>query len=342
MTVAPSRPRIAVTFGDPAGIGPELAARLLTRVETLERASVFVLADRDEYERAFTDIGLPMVPVSDSPRAGHVVLLSDDSSPADAIPVKQVSAEAGHRALHQLRRAVALARQGAIDAIVFLPLNKTSMHLAGMAEEDELRWFAKHLDFEGTTSELNVLGSLWTARVTSHIPMSRVAEHITIPAVSATIRLLHTVLRDSGKKHPRIAVSALNPHAGENGNFGREEIDVIAPAVQAAGAAGMDVTGPYPADTVFLAARRGDFDGVVTMYHDQGQIAMKLIGFDAGVTVQGGLPVTIATPAHGTAFDIVGTGAAHTGSTENAFDIAVAIASRRARPERHVGNAPFG
>lgn len=132
---------------------------------------------------------------------------------------------------------------------------------------------------------------------------------------------------ESGIESPRLAICALNPHAGENGNFGRQEIDHIAPAVQDARQQGMDVTGPFPCDTIFLKRER--FDGIVTMYHDQGQIAMKLLGFDGGVTVQGGLPVVIATPAHGTAFDIVGKNVAGMQSMQNAFDIAVTMAERR-------------
>lgn len=323
------RPRIAITLGDPAGIGPELVARVLSRPGVLDDNDVVLLADRAEVDAAFADARLPVVPLSDEPRAGAVTLLDDGSAPATSIPVREVSQAAGERAMHQLRRAVDLAREGRVGGIVFAPLNKTSLHLAGMQEEDELRWFAKELGHQGTTSELNVLDDLWTARVTSHIPISAVAARITPDSVHATIRLLHDVLRDAGIE-PRLGVCALNPHAGENGNFGREEIDAIAPGVQAASAEGIDVRGPFPSDTIFLAARRGDFNGVVTMYHDQGQIAMKLIGFSGAVTIQGGLPVSIATPAHGTAFEIVGEGKADPTSTANAFDIAAAVASRHA------------
>lgn len=321
------RPRIALTLGDPAGIGPELIARVLSRPGVLDANDVTLLADRAEVEAAFADARLPMVPIHDEPTPGAVTLLDDASAPDTPIPVRQVSQAAGERAMHQLRRAVELARDGRVGAIVFAPLNKTSLHLAGMQEEDELRWFAKELGHRGTTSELNVLDGLWTARVTSHIPISAVAARITPESVRATIRLLHEVLRDAGIE-PQIGVCALNPHAGENGNFGREEIDAIAPGVQSAAEDGIDVRGPFPSDTIFLAARRGDFNGVVTMYHDQGQIAMKLIGFSGAVTIQGGLPVSIATPAHGTAFEIVGQGVADPTSTANAFDIAAAVAGR--------------
>lgn len=327
MSESAARPSIAVTLGDPAGIGPELAARLLAVPQNLEKAQVFLLADRSELEEAERAAGVS-VPLSSDPVPGAVVLLEDGTAPAPgSIPQKQVSEEAGARTLHQLRRALELARRGEVEAILFTPLNKTSLHLAGMHEEDELRWFAQELDHDGVTSELNILGGLWTARVTSHVAVQDVARGVTAENVEKAVRLLDGVLRDSGIARPRIGVAALNPHAGENGLFGREEIDEITPGIEAARAAGIDAEGPYPSDTIFLARER--FDGIVTQYHDQGQIAMKLLGFDGGVTVQGGLPVMIATPAHGTAFDIVGTGRANLTSTQNAYDIAVEVAARR-------------
>lgn len=327
MSQPAARPSIAVTLGDPAGIGPELAVRLLAEEATLELADVTLLADRAEVEAAAQAAGVTLR-LSEEPRPGHITLLDDASAPAETIPVGEVSEAAGARTLHQLRRAIALAREGRVQAIVFAPLNKTSLHLAGMHEEDELRWFAKEMRYDGVTSELNILPGLWTARVTSHVAVSEIARRITPESVHGAIRLLHDVLRDSGVEEPRLGVAALNPHNGENGLFGREEIDQITPGVRRAEADGMTVTGPLPCDTIFL--RRESFDGIVTMYHDQGQIAMKLLGFDGGVTVQGGLPVLVSTPAHGTAFDLVGTGRAALTSMRNAYGIAAAVASRHA------------
>jgi Pyridoxal phosphate biosynthesis protein len=322
-----TRPAIALTLGDPAGIGPELAAKLLADPKNREAADLYVLADRSEVDAAAAIAGVE-IPFSEVPRPGYATLLDDQSAPAEPIPPRQVSRQAGERTMHQLRRAVALANDGTVGAIVFTPLNKTSLHLGGMHEEDELRWFAKELGYEGTTSEINIIEGLWTARVTSHIGIRDVAERVTATGVTAAIELLNDLLRDSGIASPRLGVCALNPHNGENGIFGREEIDTIAPGVAVARSAGIDVQGPFPSDTIFLARDR--YDGIVTMYHDQGQIAIKLLGFDGGVTVQGGLPVVIATPAHGTAFDIVGKGVASVTSSQNALDIAIAIAGRRA------------
>ncbi len=163
------------------------------------------------------------------------------------------------------------------------------------------------------------------ARVTSHVPLKDVAELITETGILDAIDLIDGELKRAGNPAPRIGVAGLNPHAGDGGNFGREEIDVIAPAVERAKMEGYAVAGPYPADTIFVRAKKGEFDAVVTMYHDQGQIAMKLMGFGRGVTVQGGLPVPVTTPAHGTAYDIVGKGIAEIESTRQAFLIACRI-----------------
>jgi 4-hydroxythreonine-4-phosphate dehydrogenase len=185
---------------------------------------------------------------------------------------------------------------------------------------------ARYLGFEGYHGELNVLGDLMTTRVTSHIGIRDVADSISGEGVRNAIGLAEETLRRAGKARPRIAVAALNPHAGDNGKFGREEIDILEPEIRAAQERQMDVSGPWPSDTVFLKATRGEVDAVVTMYHDQGQIAIKLLGFERGVTVAGGLPIPVATPAHGTAFDIAGKNRANVGATRAAFDLLVRMA----------------
>ncbi|PRY57562.1 4-hydroxythreonine-4-phosphate dehydrogenase [Knoellia remsis] len=323
---ATTLPRIALTLGDPAGIGPELACRLLAEPANLARAQVLVLAEADEFAAACAEAGVE-VPVEDEPGAGHVTLVGA-GGPTTPVERQKVSKAAGARVMGDLEKALRLYEEGRVDSIMFTPLNKASLHLAGMNEEDELRWFAKQLGHEGVTSELNFVPGLVTSRVTSHIPLSGVAQRINATSVLDAIRLLDDVLKGSGIESPRLAVCALNPHAGENGQFGREEIEHIAPGVKLAQVEGIEASGPYPCDTIFISAKAGDYDGVVTMYHDQGQIAMKLMGFDRGVTVQGGLPVPICTPAHGTAFELVGTGKANLGPSQNAFDLAVSLGSR--------------
>ncbi|KAJ5032509.1 uncharacterized protein L3040_009111 [Drepanopeziza brunnea f. sp. 'multigermtubi'] len=321
------RPRLAVILGDPSGVGPELIAKLLSNPANSKKADIFLLADRSELDSAITDAGNVQVFLSDIAGPKGAQLLDDNTAALYPTARSEVSKASGERVIHQLKRALALAQEGKIDAIVFGPLNKSSLKLAGMKQEDELRWFADQLNFKGRTSEINVAGSLWTGRVTSHIGIEDVAERITAESTLEAIELLNRLRWESGLSSPRLGVCALNPHNGENGSFGRQEIDHIAPAVAAAQAKGINVQGPFPCDTIFI--KRDNFDGIVTMYHDQGQIAMKLLSFDGGVTMQGGLPIPVATPAHGTAFDIVGKNLAAITSTQNAFDIACTMAERR-------------
>ena len=201
------------------------------------------------------------------------------------------------------------------------------MTIAGLNAEDEHKYMARYLGFKGYHSEINVLDELMTTRVTSHIGIKDVAEKINQDAVKRAVNLANDTLLRAGNMRPRIAVAALNPHAGDNGKFGREEIDILEPAINSFQELQMNVSGPWPSDTVFLKAQRGEVDAVVTMYHDQGQIAIKLMGFERGVTVAGGLPIAVATPAHGTAFDIAGQNKANVGATKQAFDLLVRMAN---------------
>ncbi|MDT0317288.1 4-hydroxythreonine-4-phosphate dehydrogenase PdxA [Streptomyces millisiae] len=331
MTSAPPRPRVAVTLGDPAGIGPELVARLLADPGTTAAADLLLISDPAELALAEEDSGLT-IDYATTPTEGRPLLVDNGARrPAEPFERRRATEAGGRWAMDNLRVALDLAAKGEVDAILFAPLNKSSLHLAGLAESDELRWFEVVLGVEGFTSELNVLPGLWTSRVTSHISIAEVDAGITRERVAAAGRLLDGVLRGgAGIAAPRIGVCALNPHAGESGRFGRHEIDIIAPAVEDLRAEGIDATGPFPSDTIFLRARAGDFDGVLTMYHDQGQIAMKLMGFDGGVTIAGGLPIPICTPAHGTAFDLVGRRAATMGSMNNAFHLATRLGAAAA------------
>ena len=170
---------------------------------------------------------------------------------------------------------------------------------------------------------------LWTSRISSHVPLKEVPKYVVRQRIIDAAQLTYRSLQKNGVALPRIAVAGLNPHNGDGGTCGREEIDVIAPAVAELNELGMCIAGPFPADTIFLKARDGEFDAIVTMYHDQGQIAIKLMGFSQGVTVQGGLPIPITTPAHGTAYDIAGLGKANVDATANAFRIACRMGGAR-------------
>lgn len=308
---------VGLVLGDPAGIGAELAARLLASIDP---ASVVVIGDARQVE-AGARVAKVTVP-------GTKLVDTQNADPG-AIPLGKVSAEGGRAALENFTRGLDLARTGGVHALCFTPFNKQALHLAGNRFDDELRYAADYLGFRGPVSEFNVLERFWNARVTSHIPLKEVAAALSREKILEAIDLTHKAMKEAGFERPRIAVAALNPHAGEGGAFGREEIEVITPAVAAAQQKGIAASGPFPADTVYVAARDGRFDAVVSMYHDQGQIAFKLIGFAEGVTLLGGLPVPITTPAHGTAYDIAGRGIARDGAMRRAFDLAVSMARSR-------------
>jgi 4-hydroxythreonine-4-phosphate dehydrogenase len=215
---------------------------------------------------------------------------------------------------------------GEIDAICFAPLNKQAMKLGGLRHEDELHHFADYLGVTGYFCEFNTLGTLWTSRISSHIPLKDAASYLSAERIEQAAELIYRSLLANGVAAPKIGVAAFNPHGGDGGTCGREEIDIIEPAVRALQAREWPTEspfhGPFPADTIFLKAQAGEYQAIVTMYHDQGQIAIKLMGFSRGVTVQGGLPIPITTPAHGTAYDIAGLGNANVEATWQAFEIA--------------------
>jgi len=319
-------PTIALFAGDPAGIGHELVAKVLAAQDALPTARIRVIAHDASLAGAANEAGVTF----DLPRAASARSLPDapvaaldwDGARAPAFERGVASAANGTFMLSALALALDLQRRGEVDAVCFAPLNKAALRAGGMQQEDELRWFADFLGYHGPCGEFNVLENLWTSRVTSHVPLKDVAGLLTPERIAGAIALLHAGLRRAGHAAPRIGVCGLNPHNGDNGSFGREEIDVIAPGIALAATRGHAADGPYPADTIFVRAKNGAFDGVVTMYHDQGQIAMKLMGFERGVTVHGGLPVPITTPAHGTAYDIAGRGSANPQALVNALAIA--------------------
>lgn len=334
--------KIGVLLGDPNGVGPELAVKLLTEEDVRERADILVIGDervlRMGEKVAGTTVPINAVgDVADADWSGDALAFLDVPSikPEEITPGKATAA-GGRSCLKALSTALDLAKTGRIDGFCFAPLNKHALKLGGSPVADEHIFFARKLGFDGPFCEHNVLGDLWTTRVTSHIPLKDVCEHITPERILRAIRLAHNTLGSAGYDKPRIAVAALNPHAGDGGMFGREEIDVIAPTIEAAKAEGIDAHGPFAPDTIFVKARDGEFDAVVTMYHDQGQIAMKLMGFSRGVTVSGGLPVPITTPASGTAFDIVGKGIANAEGLCQAFFLVCRMAEAR-RAKRDSG-----
>lgn len=312
------KPRIAVLPGDPSGIGPEMTVKLLRRAQNLEAAELLLIADPLVLESGERSAGGPAL---DPLRLesldvlrfepGRPSLLVQNTMAGKPPVLGESNAHSGKASFEAMQLATEAVRRGAVDGIVFAPLNKHSLRLGGLAHEDELRYMQERFDVPGFVCEFNITGSLWTSRVTSHVPLKDVAALITGQAVQDAVHIICGALVSAGVAAPRIAVSGLNPHAGDGGSIGREEIEIIEPAVRALKAQGIDARGPYSPDTVFIGARRGDFDAVVSMYHDQGQIAMKLLGFEQGVTLHGGLPVPVATSASGSAFDIAGKGVAN-------------------------------
>ncbi|KQR81671.1 4-hydroxythreonine-4-phosphate dehydrogenase [Burkholderia sp. Leaf177] len=320
-------PHIALAIGDPAGIGPEIIVSLLADPSIREVARVTLIGNDAALKAAASAKNIA------APQASDWLDIIDWPGSQGAFEPGVAGAENGAFILEALRVGTRLVTHGDADALCFGPLNKGAMRRGGMQEEDEMRWFAKELDYTGTCGEFNVLDRLWTARVTSHVPLSAVSGLLTPQKVAGAIGMLTRALQDAGVESPRIGVCGLNPHNGDNGNYGNEEGEIIEPGMKLALADGFASEGPFPADTIFLRARAGQLDGIVTMYHDQGQIATKLLGFDIGVTVQGGLPIPVTTPAHGTAYDIVGKGIAQTTAMRNAFDLAcrMGLGSRKAR-----------
>ena len=330
-----SRGRISLAMGCPSGIAPELTARLLADETTVNAAAITVFGDRRVLEAGARAAGVaPRVSFWTSkdgpePKAGEAIFVDLGHLDPATIPVGENSPAAGHFAIENFRRAIAHAHAGKAEVVAWTPFNKATMRLAHPSYEDEIVFTAEMLGFDGAASEFNILPKIWNARVTSHVPIGKVAPLITFETVMRGLKLTNQAMRESGFARPRIAIAGLNPHAGDGGNFGREEIDVLEPVVRAAKAEGIACEGPFPSDTVFVRARKGEFDGVLTMYHDQGQIAMKLIGFEEGVTLLGGFPFPLVTPAHGSAYDIAGKGIAHPGATLNAMAIGARMAAAR-------------
>lgn len=319
---------LALTIGDRYGVGPELVARYVDALPAHAGVRLAVIGDRAVFERGRRVTGI----TSNYPVAGSLESLPDAPwcflerpFEAEVEPVGRVSPEAGEEVLGHLRFAADAALAGTVHGLVFAPLNKQAMLQAGHSAGDELDYFRSLLPTEGESGEINVLGDIWTSRVTSHVPLKDVAAGITREGVARGIALMHDTLVRSGKASPRIAVAALNPHAGDGGAFGSEEIDILGPAIAEARRQQLRVEGPFPADTVFPRAMSEGHDGVVTMYHDQGQIALKLLGLGRGVTLLAGFPLPIATPGHGTAYDIAGTGKAKVDGLTAAVALAVKL-----------------
>ena len=323
--------RIAALLGDPSGIGPEVMVRLLAERAQFADTAFVLIADRQALASGerITNIDLPLrelAHVGAPLAAGEIGFVALQMLAPDSLQIGTSNAASGALTLAALDHATDAVLAGHVHGICFAPMNKHSLRLGGMQAEDEMRHMQARLNVTDFVCEFNVTQNLWTSRVTSHIPLREVAQNLSHAGIVSAVEIIHRSLIAAGLPAPRIGVCGLNPHAGDGGSIGREEIELIAPAVEAARARSINVSGPHPADTIFVAANKGAFDGIVTMYHDQGQIAMKLMGFETGITVLGGLPAPVTTCASGSAFDIAGKGIAQIGGLRQAMKTCITMA----------------
>ena len=325
------KPVIGVLLGDSAGVGPELVAKVIAMGECQKLCNPVIIGDSRIFERGMkiAEVSIPWHAVSDITEAdwekGIPILDQKDQDP-EQIPLAVSSEYCGKAIVNAITVAVNLCKEGKLNGFFFAPFTKASMKLSGMPFESEDYLMAHLFDLKETFGEISVLDNVVAIRTTSHIPIKDVSSWLTEERILKTIRYANDTLKSMGFENPVIGIAALNPHGGENGTCGREEIEVIAPTIKKAQEEGIGAKGPYPADTLFRRAFKGDFDGVVTMFHDQGQIALKTVGFERGVTISGGMPVPIVTCSHGSAYDIAGKNIVNPTSLSNAMKMTCKMA----------------
>lgn len=318
---------LAITMGDPSGIGPEIVAKTILHRADLRRS--VVIGDTAVMERAIASIGgglhlNEIHDIADAKPDGALNILA--ASRAETPPgLGKVSAASGRMAYDAVVAAIDLARTGKVAGIVTAPIHKEALAAAGLSYPGHTEILAEK-GGAGRVAMMLANDDIRTVLVTIHCSLADAIRRADLPAQMSAIRLAHQGGCALGIARPRIAVAGLNPHAGEGGLFGDEEIRIIAPAIAAARAEGIDASGPWPGDTVFMQARNGRFDVVVAQYHDQGLIPVKYLGLERGVNITLGLPFVRTSPDHGTAFDIAGRGIADPGSLETAIDYARRLA----------------
>lgn len=338
---SPGRP-LVISMGDPAGIGPEIIVRALRERPEI-RSQVLVAGDIPSLQRAIEltharggKANEPLLLAEVGSAAGWAAAPADRLRAVQAcvlpelVPFGRISAAAGRAAADCIAYAAHLVLQGGARAMVTAPVHKEALSAAGLAHPGHTEFLqalsAQHVGVVPDQMPVRMMLSspgLATVLVSIHVSLREAIEAVTQERVLETIRITAAHFRLSGVPQARIAVAALNPHAGEGGLFGREEIDIIAPAISQARDLGLNVSGPHAPDTVFMRARQGAFDAVVAMYHDQGLIPVKLLGLEHGVNTTLGLPLIRTSPDHGTAFDLAGTGQASASSLLAAIDAAM-------------------
>jgi len=326
-----NKPIIAVLPGDPSGIGPEITARYIIENVIPEHVRIAVLGDKEVLQSGAETIGkslsipsfMNLKDVTGNPDIFHI---QTNNAPKH-YTLGKVSVSTGKYAYSMLDTAISLIKEHKIAGAVFAPFNKLSLKLGGIPEKNEFELLKVAFNKPHIHGEINILDNLWTTRVTSHIPIGEIPMYMEKNRILDCITFLHEEMLSYGFINPKICIAALNPHGGEGGMCGKEEITAIQPAIEEAKSKGLNVVGAYPADTLFLRIDREKIDGILGMYHDQIQIPSKLLGFDNGVTLIGGLPVPITTCSHGTAYDIAGKGIAKITAFANAIKVGAYIAS---------------
>jgi 4-hydroxythreonine-4-phosphate dehydrogenase len=336
-------PIVGITMGDPSGIGPEIVAKALREGDVYEICRPLVIGDAGTMRAASGIVpGAPQTRSVESVgeaefRHGTMDVLDLRNVDMGTLRRGAVDRRSGRAAVEYVTRAIELAVRGDIDAIATAPLNKEAMNLAGFRYHGHTELLAEATGTRDYAMML-VAGELRVVHVTTHVALREVSDLIKKDRVKSVIMLTDRALRSLGMKKPAIAVAGLNPHAGEGGLFGSEEIEEIGPAVEECRSTGISVEGPFPPDTVFLKGKRGEFDAVVAMYHDQGHIPVKTLGFEEGVNVTIGLPIIRTSVDHGTAFDIAWKGKADPRSMVEAIKMAAHLATAKSSKSFNLQN----
>ncbi|MEM7024692.1 MAG: 4-hydroxythreonine-4-phosphate dehydrogenase PdxA [Pseudomonadota bacterium] len=338
-----TRPMLGLTMGDPAGVGPEIVLKALRDLDARAAAGEFELAvigTASCLAEAAQRLGMTAV-IGRSRGPWPNVRLIEAATTNASIEAGQLSAEAGRLAFAAIERAIQLAMKDEVDAIVTAPINKAALNQAGYAYPGHTEILAE-LTGTGDSCMMLAHDRLKVTHVSTHVAIADAPKRVTPERLRYVFGLTHQALLDLGVAHPRIGVCALNPHAGEGGLFGREDVEIVAPTIEEFRAKGWSIEGPVPGDTVFVKALAGQFDAVVAMYHDQGHVAVKTMGFVmdpktglmselSGVNVTLGLPIIRTSVDHGTAFDIAGQGIANPASMIEAIELAARMVTSRKR-----------
>lgn len=330
-----NKPRLAVTMGDPAGIGAEVVVKAFQQRAIYADAAPFVLGSRACLNLAMSAAELDFpIRVRQSladiqGESGVIELIEPVEFAMDRHRYGEVSAEAGAAAVGYFEAAVNMALKGDIEGVVTCPINKEAVHAAGFVGDIGHQEILARMTGSTLTATMLMTKGLKVAHLSTHKSLIEAARYVTKPVIVEKLRLTSEHMTTWMGRKPKIAVAALNPHGGEGGMLGREEIDEIAPAIQAACGEGMNVVGPYPADSIFYRAVAGEFDAVLALYHDQGHIAIKMHNFEESITATMGIPFVRTSVDHGTAFDIAGQNRADAQGLGRAMTAAIAMLNGR-------------